>query len=613
MFSASKVRFLPFIDFLCAERENLLKEPFRGNLDHIRMLFNEYAGTETSDTNNVNSFMQFIRDFNGISVNALVFSQLLYGAEKVDQIKMTNVLLLKKWLETSDGQVSIDLVFPTTRSSISKPVQKLEQLLNLPLRTLGVEKVDGESVNIYDLDKLCKAIAKSSAREILGVERAKLLTPVKPFYEVCCVAKHNQTLANLCLTLKSIGQSVLDLPSNAKMHKAITSCKGLISKEILNCVKSKVHFLPLMTSCTDIYLGNCSYLDTCHKLKSCRYLHYYTLNPSLVAEAKDANKLLALDYTIGECYNTITKKELPAQWIKCDVRYLPFNILGKFAAIISDPAWDIHMSLPYGTCKDSELLSLHMEELQDEGILFLWVTGRSIEIGRRALHQWGYTVSDEMIWIKLNQLRRTIVTGRTGHWLNHSKEHLLVGIKGNPIWLNRKIDLDYIVSGTRETLRKPDELYGIIDRLVGRHSRKLEIFGRDNNIRPGWLSTYIRLTSYKYTNGSNWQSGDWNLDLREGGGGEVQRSPGESRKKMTIASSSFSCLPQSSVLQASPLHYPLLFSRPTCSLTKRRSRKRRKRVQAPLLVVNCQSKPGHVFRGKHGHRIEPTSKQCGSL
>lgn len=28
---------------------------------------------------------------------------------------------------------------------------------------------------------------------------------------------------------------------------------------------------------------------------------------------------------------------------------------------------------------------------------------------------------DELIWVKINQLQRIIRTGRTGHWLNHSK------------------------------------------------------------------------------------------------------------------------------------------------------------------------------------------------
>jgi len=89
----------------------------------------------------------------------------------------------------------------------------------------------------------------------------------------------------------------------------------------------------------------------------------------------------------------------------------------------------------------------------------------------------------------------------TGHWLNHTKEHCLVGLKGEePHGLlpdgfeekfNFKIDLDVIVSEVRETSRKPDELYLMIDRLMGEKrdtARKLEIFARENNLREGWLS-----------------------------------------------------------------------------------------------------------------------------
>jgi N6-adenosine-specific RNA methylase IME4 len=58
--------------------------------------------------------------------------------------------------------------------------------------------------------------------------------------------------------------------------------------------------------------------------------------------------------------------------------------------------------------------------------------GRALELGRELLHKWGYKRVDELIWVKTNSLRRLIVTGRTGHWLNHSKEHCLVGYKGRP-------------------------------------------------------------------------------------------------------------------------------------------------------------------------------------
>eukprot|EP00971_Amphidinium_carterae_P111271 2204061-Amphidinium_carterae.1 len=56
---------------------------------------------------------------------------------------------------------------------------------------------------------------------------------------------------------------------------------------------------------------------------------------------------------------------------------------------------------------------------------------------------------EEIVWVKTNQLQRIIRTGRTGHWINHSKEHCLVGIKGNPK-LNRNLDCDVIVSETHE-------------------------------------------------------------------------------------------------------------------------------------------------------------------
>ena len=73
-----------------------------------------------------------------------------------------------------------------------------------------------------------------------------------------------------------------------------------------------------------------------------------------------------------------------------------------------------------------------------------------------------------------------------GHWLNHSKEHCLVGMKGAPK-LNRNLDTDVIVSEVRETSRKPDELYSIIERMCP-GGRKIELFARPHNRRPGWLA-----------------------------------------------------------------------------------------------------------------------------
>lgn len=64
------------------------------------------------------------------------------------------------------------------------------------------------------------------------------------------------------------------------------------------------------------------------------------------------------------------------QWIFCDLRYFDMTILGKFSVIMADPPWDIHMELPYGTLSDDEMRHLNIPALQDEGLIFLWVTGR---------------------------------------------------------------------------------------------------------------------------------------------------------------------------------------------------------------------------------------------
>ena len=54
---------------------------------------------------------------------------------------------------------------------------------------------------------------------------------------------------------------------------------------------------------------------------------------------------------------------------------------------------------------DDEMRAMPIPTLQDEGLLFLWVTGRAMEVGRECLRVWGYTRVDEVVWVKTNQVR----------------------------------------------------------------------------------------------------------------------------------------------------------------------------------------------------------------
>ena len=236
----------------------------------------------------------------------------------------------------------------------------------------------------------------------------------------------------------------------------------------------KVHFKPIISLHTDTSLGDCSYLDTCRHMEICKFVHYQIEESESIPSNR---KELILN---GD------ENTLPSQWISCDIRKFDYTILGKFDVIMADPPWDIHMDLPYGTLSDDEMKNLPVRNLQDEGVIFLWVTGRATELARECLELWGYERREELVWIKTNQLQRLIRTGRTGHWLNHSKEHCLIGIKGNPN-INKNVDCDVLVSEVRETSRKPDEIYELIERMKP-GGRKLELFARAHNRRQGWIS-----------------------------------------------------------------------------------------------------------------------------
>ncbi|KAG0146145.1 hypothetical protein CROQUDRAFT_657778 [Cronartium quercuum f. sp. fusiforme G11] len=269
----------------------------------------------------------------------------------------------------------------------------------------------------------------------------------------------------------------------------------------INC--TKVHYRPDIRPHTDLGLGDCSYLNTCHRMETCRYLHWMLEDPVSIDKTSSPPPPPPRPKTETDL--------LPAQWVNCDLRALDVGILGQFDVVMMDPPWDIHMSLPYGTMTDDEMLKMPIAQLQrDGGLVFVWVTGRALELGRDCMRTWGYERIEEIVWVKTNQLQRLIRTGRTGHYLNHSKEHCLVGFKRPSnraegtmnaeevekalSWVRRGIDTDVIVAEVRETSRKPDEIYQMIERACP-GGRKLELFGRQHNFRPGWITLGNQLSS----------------------------------------------------------------------------------------------------------------------
>ncbi|XVE58137.1 hypothetical protein DITRI_Ditri04bG0146000 [Diplodiscus trichospermus] len=137
----------------------------------------------------------------------------------------------------------------------------------------------------------------------------------------------------------------------------------------------KVHFKRIIAPHTDISLGDCSFLDTCRHMKTCKYVHY-----ELDQTQDDLGPEKPLKPLRAEYCSEVELGE--PQWINCDIRNFRMDILGQFGVIMADPPWDIHMELPYGTMADDEMRNLNVPALQTDGLIFLWVTGRAMELGR---------------------------------------------------------------------------------------------------------------------------------------------------------------------------------------------------------------------------------------
>ncbi|MEQ2207765.1 N6-adenosine-methyltransferase subunit mettl3, partial [Xenoophorus captivus] len=226
-----------------------------------------------------------------------------------------------------------------------------------------------------------------------------------------------------------------------------TSCLQLLS------------FSRIINKHTDESLGDCSFLNTCFHMDTCKYVHYEIDSPP-EAESSLMGPLAGTP-EIGlhaEDADSNEGKLFPSQWICCDIRFLDMSILGKFSVVMADPPWDIHMELPYGTLTDDEMRKLSIPALQDDGFLFLWVTGRNTGCMYAAL-------SDAAVI--------------------YSKLLIFVGVKGSTQGFNRGLDCDVIVAEVRSTSHKPDEIYGMIERLSP-GTRKIELFGRPHNVQPNW-------------------------------------------------------------------------------------------------------------------------------
>ena len=169
----------------------------------------------------------------------------------------------------------------------------------------------------------------------------------------------------------------------------------------------------------------------------------------------------------------------------------------QISVLLFDPPWAIAgsnpsrgLAIPYQTMSVKAIANLDFTGLQRNGFAFIWVANSTFEEGIQMLRNNGYRPVEIVVWSKLTSSCLPANSG--GLVMQHTKELCLVGLKGRNLRYRKGIVRDMIESVVRESGRKPDELYDIIEQLVP-GGIYVEIFARIHNLRSGWYSVGLEL------------------------------------------------------------------------------------------------------------------------
>ncbi|PWN37799.1 MT-A70-domain-containing protein [Meira miltonrushii] len=154
-----------------------------------------------------------------------------------------------------------------------------------------------------------------------------------------------------------------------------------------------------------------------------------------------------------------------------------------------------------------------------ESFVFFWVgSGGSdgLERGREVLNKWGFRRCEDIVWIRTNanggENSETILQEPSSSAFHRTAEHCLMGIRGtvrrstDTRFVHCNIDTDVILwpgeaaddksgPGAQTVIdmrSKPPEMMDLIENFcLG--TRRLELFGRNRNLRRGWLTVGLEV------------------------------------------------------------------------------------------------------------------------
>ncbi len=164
----------------------------------------------------------------------------------------------------------------------------------------------------------------------------------------------------------------------------------------------------------------------------------------------------------------------------------------RYRVVYADPPWTFatYSAKGRGRCADAHYDVMGLDGLkalpvaewaEDDAILLMWATDPLLPQAFALIEAWGFKYKTVgFYWAKLNRSGAGYFTG-LGYWTRANVEQCLLATRGKPKRKAKDV-ARLVVAPRREHSRKPDEVYGRIERLAD--GPYLEMFAR--NARPGW-------------------------------------------------------------------------------------------------------------------------------
>jgi len=181
------------------------------------------------------------------------------------------------------------------------------------------------------------------------------------------------------------------------------------------------------------------------------------------------------------------------------------SVSGKYGTILIDPPWRFanrtgkmapeHKRLHrYDTMSFEAIAALPVGGLAAEkSHLYLWCPNALVAEALEIMKGWGFTYKTNIVWYKVRKDGGPDGRG-VGFYFRNVTELVLFGIKGRIRTLDPgRSQVNIIVTRKQEHSRKPDDLYGIIERCSP--GPYCELFGRHR--MRGWTQWGDELDTYQ--------------------------------------------------------------------------------------------------------------------